>query len=913
MKQTYLKYIILFLTLLLFSLGLSAQNQKLLWTKTTQQKATKSKQLQRKSQPYKKDFYQLDLEALKVSLRNAPVRGKTSQLSNILIDFPLANGSFETFRIIEAPILHPDLQASMPNSRTYVGQSTTNPVNRIRFSITSRGLNTMLQSSEGGMQFIDPTSFGGNNYMVYKKKDLPALKEGFICNVIDEIPLKKTSNFKTQMQKNANDGILRTFRLAIASTIEYSEFHWMAAGLSAIDTEADKKNAVMDAMIITMNRVNGIFENELSISMEFVANNKDVIFIDSDSFTNDDADFLIDESQTVIDNIIGNSNYDIGHTFSTGGGGVAELNSPCNSGSKARGITGSSSPVGDSYDIDFVAHEMGHQFGSPHTFNGNTGNCVGTNRNASSAYEPGSGTTIMAYAGICSPQNVQTQSDAYFHQKSLQMIWDNITTGFSICGAQSFTNNSAPTAEAGASYTIPISTPYKLTGSSTDLNGTSTHTYTWEQYNLGNAGLPKEDDISEGPLVRSFEGTDNATRYIPRLQDLAINGGSTTWEKLASISRNINFQLTVRDNDSRGGQTATDNMVATTTTAAGPFLVTSQSTTGISWPQGSSQTITWDVAGTTGNGVNTANVNILLSTDRGLNYDTILASSVPNDGSQDITVPNIMAGFCRIMVEGDGNIFFAINTEDIAIGYTVTESCTEYTSTDSNLPLDILDNGSDFTTVSGVNVPASVIISDVKLTVDITHPYPGDILLGLQSPTGTLVNILEPSICTNEDANIVVTFDDNGSSFDCNLTGNGFTMQSPISLLSSWNDENASGNWLLGVGDFEEEDAGTLNSWSITICGVVLTPLSINTYEFNDFQVYPNPNKGEFTIKLSSSLSSDVSVKVYDLRGRIIYKYIYDNTGSFNEKINLSNVQSGMYILNVSDGLRKSSKKIIVE
>lgn len=913
MKHNYPNYLVLFLILILCDFGLFAQNQKKLWTKTTQQKATAGKQLKIKSQPHKSDFYQLDLDALKTSLKNAPKRGESSKPSKVLIDFPLANGSFDTFRVIEAPILHPDLQASMPNSRTYIGQSVKNPNSKIRFSITSRGLNTMLQSPKEGIQFIDPTSFGGKNYKVYKKKDLPVLKEGFICNVVDEIPLKETSNSKTQMQRNANDGILRTFRLAIASTIEYSEFHWMEAGLTALDSEADKKNAVMNAMIVTMNRVNGVFENELSITMQFVANNMDAIFIDSDDFDNDNASNLINESQTVIDATIGNGNYDIGHTFSTGGGGLAQLNSPCSSRNKARGITGSSSPVGDSYDIDFVAHEMGHQFGAPHTFNGNSGNCAG-NRTASNAYEPGSGSTIMAYAGICSPQNVQPQSDFYFHQKSLQMIWDNISSGISTCGTQTATNNSAPTAEAGSNYTIPISTPYKLTGSSTDVDGISTHTYTWEQYDLGDPGLPTENDASEGPMVRSFEGTGNVTRFIPRLQDLVSSGGSSTWEKLSSINRNINFQLTVRDNDSRGGQTATDNMTVTSTAAAGPFLVTSQNTSGISWTQGSTETITWDVAGTTGNGVNTANVNILLSTDGGLNFDTLLASNVPNDGSQDITVPNLLAGFCRVMVEGNGNIFFAINSANFSIGYTVTESCTEYASTDPNLPIAITDDGSDFTEVSVVNVPASVVVSDIKLTVNLTHPYPGDMLLGLQSPEGTLINILEPyTPCQDEDTNIIATFDDEGVAFNCFVTGDGLTIQSPVASLSSWNEENAFGNWILGMGDFGAADLGTLNSWSITVCSTQLTPLSVNNYEFDNFIVFPNPNKGEFTIKLSTLEAKKIAIKVYDLRGRIIYEKTYNETSNFNEKLNLNTLKSGMYILNVSDGLRKTTKKILVE
>lgn len=327
---------------------------------------------------------------------------------------------------------------------------------------------------------------------------MPGLETPFECGFDDSSVSDKNSDFDVEAARNANDGTMRTFRLAIASTIEYSDYHVQEAGLGA-GTVAQKKAAVLAAMNVTMTRVNGIYERDFSITMVFVPNNENAIFINSDSFDNNNAGTLINQSQTVIDANIGFSNYDIGHTFSTGGGGLAQLYSPC-TGSKARGITGSAAPVGDPYDVDYVAHEMGHQYGAPHTFNGNEGNCNG-NGIASNAYEPGSGTTIMAYAGICGSQNVQSNSDAYFHQKSLQEIWANVYSGNSTCGAQTSTGNTVPTAEAGGNYIIPRSTPYMLTGSSTDTGGTSSHTYTWEQYDLGTAGVPTETTTT-GPLVR---------------------------------------------------------------------------------------------------------------------------------------------------------------------------------------------------------------------------------------------------------------------------------------------------------------------------------------------------------------------------------------------------------------------------
>jgi len=555
---------------------------------------------------------------------------------------------------------------------------------------------------------------------------------------------------------------------------------------------------------------------------------------------------------------------------------------------------------------------MGHQFGAPHTFNGDAGNCAGGNRTASNAYEPGSGSTIMAYAGICTPQNVQNNSDAYFHQKSLQMIWDNITTGNSTCAVQTSNGNAAPISNAGASYTIPISTPYKLTGSSTDTDGTGSHTFTWEQYDLGDAGLPTEGDLSGGPLVRSFEGTTDPIRYIPRLQDVLNNGGiSTTWEKLASVSRDINFQLTVRDNGLTGGQTDSSTMTATTVAAAGPFLVTSQATSGISWAESTTETITWDVAGTTANGVNTANVNVLLSTDGGLTYPTVLVANTANDGTEDITVPNIQAGFCRVMVEASDNIFFSINTEDFAIGYTVSTTCTQYSSSPA---LAITDDGGGFTETDGVSVSQSVTITDINIGVNITHPWVGDLLVAVLSPDGNQINLMEPyDPCQNEDANLVVKFDDDGDPFDCAITGDDLILQSSKEALSLLNGENSSGTWTLGVGDFGAADVGTLNSWFVEVCETTLIPLGIDEFGLNNFLVYPNPNNGEFTVKLNSNSGNDIKMNVYDIRGRRVFDNVYNNNSNFNKVINLGHIQSGLYILEITDGNKTGTKKIIIK
>ena len=903
MKHLYPKSIHFLLLVFLFSVAGYAQNGETLWTKTSQSRSANSKQTPRKSTPEKALNYSLDIEGLKAYLKNAPQRQVHSN-SDVILSFPLSNGGFEAFQIEEASVLHPDLQASMPNSRSYVGKSIDNPENTIRLSITPQGLHTMIMSPGEGTQYIDPLSYGESDYLVYGKKDLPQLEDHFLCEFETDEIFEKAAGTKG-VAVALNDGFIRTLRIALASTVEYSQFHWEAAGLTSGDSEADKKDAVMNAMMVTMTRVNGIYERELSLHFEFVPNNKDIIFIDSDSFNNNNGQTLLGQNQTEIDNTIGDANYDIGHVFSTGGGGVADLGSACLSGFKARGVTGLTSPVGDAYDVDYVSHELGHQLGAPHTFNSEQNQCGDGNRTNSNAYEPGSGSTIMAYAGLCSPENVQSNSDDYFHQKSLQMIWAHIATGSGACATQTTSGNSEPVAVVSAgSYTIPISTPYKLIGASTDADGTASHTYTWEQYDLGNAGLPSESDMSGGPLVRSYQGTTNATRYIPELKDLIYSNGSTTWEKLASVSRDINFKLTVRDNAAYG-RTASADVVLTTVSAAGPFVVTSQNTAGIGWVGGESKTITWDVAGTTGNGVNTANVNILLSTDGGLTYPIELATNVSNDGSETITVPDITEANCRVMVEAVGNVFFAINSEDFAIGYTVTQTCNQYTVSPN---LSIPDNTAVFV-FSELLVTESTVITDINVGVDFTHTSHGDLQVTLFNPDFDNVDLMLPFYCSA--GNLKVKFDDDAPEIDCSNMDT-YEVYQARNALSAFNGEDASGIWRLGVADVGANDEGFLNSWYIEICTTTTEPLSMTTFEFEDLKVFPNPNKGEFNFKLST-VSSNIEVQVFDMRGRSIYSNNFEGNGNVSNMIQLNNAQSGMYILSVNDGFKQSTRKIIVE
>jgi hypothetical protein len=368
--------------------------------------------------------------------------------------------------------------------------------------------------------------------------------------------------------------------------------------------------------------------------------------------------------------------------FSTGGGGVAQLRSVCVGGSKARGVTGSPNPTGDGFDVDYVAHEMGHQFGGSHTFNGTSSNCGGGNRSGAHASEVGSGSTIQAYAGICSVENLQPHSDDYFTFESLNEMTAFITSGSGAsCGSASATGNSVPVVSAGANYTIPVRTPFTLTATASDADG-DTLTYKWEQWSLNgtpsNSVATASTDSGTNPIVRSYLPSTSASRTVPKLSYVLDNanvppptyscaaGTCLTGETLPATNRTITFHVTARDNRAGSGAIATSSMTVTSVTGAGPFAVTFPNT-GLSVSGGTTLTVTWDVAGTAGMPVAATNVKISFSSDGGSSFPTVLAASTPNDGSHAVTVPSVATTQARIKVEAVGNIFFDVSNANFTI------------------------------------------------------------------------------------------------------------------------------------------------------------------------------------------------------------------------------------------------------
>ncbi len=640
----------------------SVFSQEKIWLPSNENRFSSFEKLERESQIASYKIYTLDVKSLQSKLTTSVNRANTNNTPLLVLPFPNAHGILEEFNVYEAPVLAPGLALEFPGIKSYVGYNTTDKTASIRFSLSVFGFHGMIMSADG-ITLIDPFTKDLTQYMVYAKKEAKTDRI-FECLVTEvEESLSKEIYFtpKNAYRSDAAGGIFRTYRLALAATEEYSQFHIDRAGVSN-GSVAQKYEAVLSAMNTTMTRVNGVFERDLSLTMQIIQNNTAVIFFTPekpDSLNNNNGGLLLNEIQPIIDGAIGFSNYDIGHVFSTGGGGIAQLNSPCTQ-NKAKGVTGATSPIGDPFDIDYVAHEIGHQFGATHTFN----NSCSNNRSNATAVEPGSGSTIMGYAGICSP-NVQNFSDAYFHAVSLIQM-DNFIAGTGNCAANSITNNSAPILQPLSNYTLPISTPFVLKANATDVDNDGL-TYCWEQLDNQIATQPPVSTSFEGPLFRSLLPSNLPSRYFPALPTVLNGLPGSEWERLPSVSRKMIFAVTVRDNSvPNGGQTARATTTLTVTSAAGPFLVTAPNTA-ISWEGGSNQTVTWDVAGTTSNGVNTPFVDIYLSTDGGVTFPLLLASQVPNDGAETITVPNLSGTQNRIMVMGHGNIFYDVSNADFSI------------------------------------------------------------------------------------------------------------------------------------------------------------------------------------------------------------------------------------------------------
>jgi hypothetical protein len=634
--------------------------------------------------PQKYVCFSLIGSSLKEQLLNAPhEKNVRAEKSNCVINLPNPNGTIQRYRVVESAVMAQELSNSYPNIKTFSlkGIDDVNAIGKL--DCNEFGFFARIISSNGDF-YIDPYCLNNTvDHISYYTSD-------FIKNPAHRIAegnINEGSNHLDLHNNQLNQGVpfieqqsgnktaastcvgaeLRTYRFAVACTGEYAK--------AATGNQNPTIAQTLAKIVTSVNRVNLVYEKELSVRLELIATETLVIFTDptSDPFTgNNNATTLINESQTVINSNIGAANYDIGHTFSTGGGGLANLGVVCNNANKSKGITGSTSPVGDPYDIDYVAHEVGHQFNSKHTFNAITGSC-NNNRNGSTSVEPGSGVTIMGYAGICSGNNLANHSIANFHAVSYDEIVNFTNSGSgNSCPVTTTTGNNPPVVIVNGNFTIPKGTPFVLTGSATDVDGDKLY-YSWEETDPG-AGAGGNWNSGTKPYFRSYapETIDSTatsySRFCPK-KSVVLNGNytGTMGEYLPQSAQVLKFRLTARDYKTGGGGVCSDIMNLTIDDS-GPFTLSYPSASGIIWPMGTQEMITWDVNGTNQAPVSCDSVRIWISYDGGITY-SIFQNSTENNGFLAITVPTLSAtvNTCRMKVEAAGNIFYDISNNNFTI------------------------------------------------------------------------------------------------------------------------------------------------------------------------------------------------------------------------------------------------------
>ncbi|MBK9638833.1 MAG: hypothetical protein IPO63_13855 [Bacteroidetes bacterium] len=515
------------------------------------------------------------------------------------------------------------------------------------------------------------------------------------------LPIKYPLN-----QERSSGTQLRTYRLALTADNSYHAYF------------GNTDTATMSNLVIAVNRVNQVYESEVDIRFILIANN-DQLILDPPLAIGAPNTASLARNQVIIDSIIGSANYDIGHYFTVSTGGLAYHSVTCRPGWKARGGTGRPIPVGDAFFIDFVCHEIGHQMGAHHTYNQISANCVLSQWISATAFEPGSGSTIMGYAGICGVADLQTNSDPHFHTGSFDEIFTYTQTDSgNTCPTTIATGNTPPTVDVGIDYSIPTETPFFLGGTGTDANGDPI-TFCWEEIDIGPSGV-WNTPVGNAPVFRSFLPTIDSVRIFPKIEALVRNV-NYIGEILPTYARILNFRLTVRDNRAGGGGvTYNDASKLVSLVPGGPFEVNVPNVA-MNWKAESIDTVKWDPGVSTAAPISCSLVDIFLSVDSGYTYPYLLKSHTPNDGIEAVLIPDTVTDIARIKVQSIGNIFFDISD----VNFSIINNPITVSANVSQITCNGFGNGAIDQTISGASPPVTHHWSNGAVTEDIIGLTPG--------------------------------------------------------------------------------------------------------------------------------------------------------------------------------------------
>lgn len=635
-----MRYFLLASTLWLIAPNLSGQH----WAETL----LPSLQPEQRAAPSVSRILKVDQFALRNLLFSAPhessIRAEVSSARLILPT--MVPGEAATFRIVRYDISQPAANDKFAHIATWYGVNETRPEQTVYLDWTEQGFHAAVRGG-GAAWFTDPLPGDGSQYHVYSTDQYAKADQPFTCSTeTDQLSAAGNKSFPA-----GGDCVLRQYQVAITAAVPYSNFHGA--------TSAGQAGLVHSAIVTTLNRVNQIYTQDLSVRLQLIPNNDTLYFYgpEDNPFTDNDVSVLINENQPLQRDRVGTANFSFGHVFTRGfNNGRAFLRAGCDPDLKSGGATSLDAPAGDPFNVDYVAHEIGHQLGANHTQNNSC------NYSPLAGVEPGSGSTIMGYAGICVP-NVQPQSDAYFHGRSIEEITEfteNIFLG-GRCAAIIDNSLTNPQVVPLADRTVPHGTPLHLRG---EARGSGAISYNWEQYDTEQAVMPPSGQSQQGPLFRSFPPTRTGERFLPRFPEV-INGTSSQWEVLPEVGRDLNFRLTVRNANAAYGCAGEEDLRLMVDGNNGPFVVTDPFRQ-TRWSSGQIAQVQWDVAGTDSPTFNAPLVDILLSTDGGANFTT-LATNVPNTGLAEVAVPSVVTNQARVLVRSTTNYFYNVSDRNFVV------------------------------------------------------------------------------------------------------------------------------------------------------------------------------------------------------------------------------------------------------